>query len=76
VKKINLKKRLGVQAQGTIVQILWLIGVYLDIEVTTLLRFRLTDEHTFLSLAISVFRRYEKPTEKVLAQSEKIRHGF
>jgi len=30
---------------------------------------------TFLSIVISVFRRYEKPTEKISAQSEKIRYG-
>jgi len=36
----------------------------------------LADKHTFLSIVISVFRRYEKPTKKVLAQSEKLRYGF
>jgi len=42
----------------------------------TLLCYTIADKHTFLSIVISVFRMYEKPTKKVLAQSEKIRYGF
>jgi len=50
--------------------------MYLDTETMTLLRYRPAAKHTFLSILISVFRRYETLTKKVLAQSEKIRYGF
>ena len=47
--KKKTKERLEVQAQATILSMLRLIGVYLDIDVRTFLRYRLADsaKHTF-----------------------------
>jgi len=71
------KKSLEVQAQGKILTFLVFIGVYLDMEVRTLAlqTWRLADKHTFLLIVTLVLRRCEKPTEKVLAQSEETRYG-